>query len=51
MKKGQRQSPPELYNVETDVAERTNVIAEYPDIAEALAALLAKYRGEGLRTP
>ena len=47
-KKG-RNSQPELYNIADDVAEQNNVIAEHPDVARELAALLQKYKEQGLR--
>ena len=40
---------PELYNLETDVGEQNNIIAEHPDVAEQLASLLEKHRQQGLR--
>ncbi|MCP4640023.1 MAG: arylsulfatase [bacterium] len=40
---------PELYNLDTDVGEQDNVIADHPDVAEELATLLAKHRRQGLR--
>lgn len=39
----------ELYNMETDVGEQNNVIADHPEIAQKLAVLLEKYKQQGLR--
>ena len=44
-----RNRPAELYHVKTDVGEQNNVIAEHPDAARELAALLETYRRQGLR--
>jgi len=39
----------ELYNVETDIGEQNDVIAEHPEVAERLAGLLKRFRQQGLR--
>ena len=42
--------PGELFNVRDDVGERRNQLAEHPEIARELKALLEKYRREGRST-
>ncbi len=42
---------PELYNLATDVSEKTNLAATEPDKVKELAALLAKYREQGSSRP
>ncbi|MBA7572802.1 hypothetical protein ES708_14588 [subsurface metagenome] len=37
----------ELYNLETDLAEKNNVAAEYPDVVRELKALLKKQQDDG----
>lgn len=45
-------SPPiQLYDLSSDVAERTNVYREHQDVVEELTSLLAKYIIEGRSTP
>lgn len=41
----------QLYDLESDVAEKNNVYAEHPDVVEKLTALLQKYIDEGRTTP
>ena len=41
----------QLYNMNTDVSETTNVQAEHPEIVRELKALLIKYIEEGRSTP
>lgn len=45
--KGNIQGSPagELYNLKTDLAERTNLISKHPDIAQKLAAQLSSFNG------
>ena len=45
------QPPVQLYDLETDVAERNNVRDEHPDIVERLTTLLQKYVDDGRSTP
>jgi arylsulfatase A-like enzyme len=50
---------PRLYNLQTDIGERTDVAAQHPDVVERLQALLAKmdadlgisHLGPGVRPP
>ena len=42
-------NPPELYHIETDVAEENNVIADHPEVAAELAQVLETCKGTGLR--
>ena len=39
----------ELYDIAADIGEQHNVIADHPDVAQELAALLQTYRQKGLR--
>ena len=39
--------PMELFNLDTDLAERRNLCGEYPDIVNTLRELLEKYKREG----
>lgn len=41
----------QLYDLEADVGERQNVIADHPTVAAELAALLSRYVTEGRSTP
>ncbi|MGH8164452.1 MAG: sulfatase-like hydrolase/transferase, partial [Rhodanobacteraceae bacterium] len=41
----------QLYDLEADVGERTNLWDEHPEIVERLTALLEKYVAEGRSTP
>jgi arylsulfatase A-like enzyme len=43
--------PIQLYDLSTDIAEKTNVQAEHPEIVERLSKLLEKYVAEGRSTP
>ncbi len=43
--------PLQLYNLETDVGETTNVQAQHPEIVQRLTALLEKYVATGRSTP
>lgn len=44
-----RKGAPQLFHIETDEGEAHDVIAEHPDIAASLAALLEDYEKRGLR--
>ena len=41
----------QLYDLNADIAERTNVQAEHLDIVERLTKLLEKYVADGRSTP
>ena len=41
----------QLYNLEKDPGEKTNLVAEYPDRVEAMKTLLASYVTSGRSTP
>ena len=41
----------QLYDLEADIGERTNVIAEHPDVEAELKALLVRYVKQGRSTP
>ena len=41
----------QLYDLESDIGERTNVIAEHPDVESELKALLVRYVKQGRSTP
>ncbi len=43
--------PIQLYNLDTDIGERTNVHDQYPDIVEELKTLLTRYVETGRSTP
>jgi arylsulfatase A-like enzyme len=43
---GQQKARPEMFNVETDPAERRNLIAEYPDLAKQLQKELNTWIGQ-----
>jgi arylsulfatase A-like enzyme len=44
-----KSAPPELYNLQTDPAEQTNVAAKHPKIVKELQALLEKVKQQGDR--
>jgi arylsulfatase A-like enzyme len=39
--------PIQLYNLETDIAEKTNLQDKYPEVVQKLTALLEKYKNSG----
>lgn len=41
---------PQLYNIETDIAEKKNVVRKHPDVAHELKQLLEKHKTIGLRS-
>lgn len=43
--------PIQLYNLETDIGERNNVVDQYPEIVEELTKLLRDYIRNGRSTP
>jgi arylsulfatase A-like enzyme len=43
--------PIQLYDLNTDIAEKTNVQAQHPEIVERLSKLLEKYVADGRSTP
>lgn len=43
--------PMQLFDMQADVGERNNVIADYPDVVARLTALLKKYVADGRSTP
>ncbi|MBL8872946.1 MAG: arylsulfatase [Planctomycetaceae bacterium] len=43
--------PGELYNLKEDLAQRTNLYAEKPDVVSDLKTLLEKYKQQGRSTP
>jgi arylsulfatase A-like enzyme len=45
-------SPPiQLYDLNADIGEKVNVVAQYPEVAESLRELLKRYVREGRSTP
>lgn len=44
-------APLQLYDLSQDIAEKTNVQAEHPEIVERLSKLLEKYVADGRSTP
>jgi len=49
--KGQDQQPAQLYNLDNDLSETTNLYAERPDLVAELTALLEQQIQEGRSTP
>ena len=48
--KTKRIDPPELYNLDTDIGETTNVIEKFPEVAKDLDALIKKLKeSKGIR--
>jgi len=43
--------PVQLYNMEADVAEQTNIAAQHPDVVARLTALMEQYVANGRSTP
>ena len=43
--------PRQLYDLDADVSEQRNTIADHPDVAEGLEALLSDYIRNGRSTP
>ncbi|MFW6132584.1 MAG: sulfatase family protein [Planctomycetota bacterium] len=41
----------QLYDLEADIGERRNVVAEHPDVVDRLTALLTRYVRDGRSTP
>ena len=41
----------QLYNLEQDIAETTNLYEKHPEVVDSLTALLEKYRSDGRSTP
>ena len=48
IRRGGPDAPIELYDLRTDIAERTNVAAEHPDVAATIGAYLASARNDSL---
>ena len=47
-----RKSPVmQLYNLEQDIAETTNLYEKHPEVVDSLTALLEKYKSDGRSTP
>jgi arylsulfatase A len=43
--------PMQLYNLNTDISERENVLSEFPDVVKELTELMTRYVCEGRSTP
>ena len=41
----------QLYNLEQDIAETTNLYEKRPEVVDSLTALLEKYKSDGRSTP
>ncbi len=50
-KPGEGEAPFELYNIEEDPGETTNLYFEYPEIVDSLTTLITSYILEGRSTP
>ncbi len=41
----------QLYDLEQDIAETTNVYERHPEVVDSLTELLEKYKSDGRSTP